>query len=198
MGEAIEVLKAAEYDLIILETSGIGQSDTEILDHSDVSLYVMTPEFGAATQLEKIDMLDFADLVAINKFDKRGSLDALRDVKKQYVRNHQLWDTPADQLPVYGTIASQFNDPGTNKLYKAVMDTLVEKTGADLKSTFEMGDEMSEKIFVIPPARTRYLSEISENNRAYDKKADDQVEVAQKLYGIYKTLESRFRHCSTI
>merc|ERR1711939_1046560 len=89
--EAVEVLKKAEYDLIILETSGIGQSDTEIIDHSDVSLYVMTPEFGAATQLEKIDMLDFADIVAINKFDKRGALDALRDVKKQYQRNHQLW-----------------------------------------------------------------------------------------------------------
>jgi len=190
VAEAIEVLKAAEYDLIILETSGIGQSDTEILDHSDVSLYVMTPEFGAATQLEKIDMLDFADLVAINKFDKRGSLDALRDVKKQYVRNHHLWDTPSDQLPVYGTIASQFNDPGMNKLYRAIMDELLEKTGADLKSTFEVSDEMSEKIFVIPPARTRYLSEISENNRHYDKKADQQIEVAQKLYGIFKTIHS--------
>ena len=111
VSEAIEVLKAAQYDIIILETSGIGQSDTEILDHSDVSLYVMTPEFGAATQLEKIDMLDFADLVAINKFDKRGALDALRDVKKQYMRNNNLWDTPQDDLPVYGTIASQFNDP---------------------------------------------------------------------------------------
>ena len=116
VAEAIEVLKAAEFDIIILETSGIGQSDTEILEHSDTSLYVMTPEFGAATQLEKIDMLDFADLVSINKFDKRGSLDALRDVKKQYMRNHQLWDTPQDDLPVYGTIASQFNDPGMNTL----------------------------------------------------------------------------------
>ncbi|QNJ96785.1 methylmalonyl-CoA mutase family protein [Constantimarinum furrinae] len=190
VSEAIEVLKAAEYDLIILETSGIGQSDTEILDHSDVSLYVMTPEFGAATQLEKIDMLDFADLVAINKFDKRGSLDALRDVKKQYMRNHQLWDTPQDDLPVYGTIASQFNDPGMNKLYKAIMDEIVKKTDSDLKSSYEISDEMSEKIFVIPPARTRYLSEISENNRAYDQKAEEQAEVAQKLYGIYKTMQS--------
>ena len=190
VSEAIEVLKAADYDLIILETSGIGQSDTEILEHSDVSLYVMTPEFGAATQLEKIDMLDFADLVAINKFDKRGSLDALRDVKKQYMRNHQLWDTPQDELPIFGTIASQFNDPGMNTLYKAIMDTLVEKAEAKLESSFTISDEMSEKIFVIPPARTRYLSEISENNRAYDKNADAQVEVAQKLYGIYKTIES--------
>ncbi|NGZ88994.1 methylmalonyl-CoA mutase family protein [Psychroflexus maritimus] len=188
--EAVEVLKAASYDLIILETSGIGQSDTEILDHSDVSLYVMTPEFGAATQLEKIDMLDFADLVAINKFDKRGAKDALRDVKKQYQRNHQLWDAKLDTLPVYGTIASQFNDPGMNILYKHIMDQMAEKTKAELKSNYQITDEMSEKIFVIPPARTRYLSEISENNRAYDQKANQQVEVAQKLYGIFKTLES--------
>ncbi len=188
VNEAVEVLKAAEYDLIILETSGIGQSDTEIIEHSDVSLYVMTPEFGAATQLEKIDMLDFADLVAINKFDKRGSLDALRDVKKQYMRNNNLWDIPQDELPVFGTIASQFNDPGMNTLYKAVMDKLVEKTDTDLKSTFTISNEMSEKIFVIPPARTRYLSEIAENNRAYDKKASEQAEVAQKLYGVFKTI----------
>ena len=190
VNEAVEVLKAAEYDLIILETSGIGQSDTEIIEHSDVSLYVMTPEFGAATQLEKIDMLDFADLVAINKFDKRGSLDALRDVKKQYMRNNNLWDVHQDDLPVFGTIASQFNDPGMNTLYKAIMDKLVEKIDSDLKSTFTISNEMSEKIFVIPPSRTRYLSEIAESNRAYDKKADEQVEVTQKLYGIYKTLES--------
>ena len=188
--EAVEILKAAQYDLIILETSGIGQSDTEILEHSDVSLYVMTPEFGAATQLEKIDMLDFADLVAVNKFDKRGAQDALRDVKKQYQRNHQLWETKVDDLPIFGTIASQFNDPGMNTLYKAVMDTLVEKTNADLKSSFEISKEMSEKIYIIPPARTRYLSEISENNRNYDKTAAAQVEIAQKLYGIFKTIET--------
>ncbi|WP_411768333.1 methylmalonyl-CoA mutase family protein [Winogradskyella sp. A3E31] len=190
VNEAVEVLKAAEYDIIILETSGIGQSDTEILEHSDVSLYVMTPEFGAATQLEKIDMLDFADLVAINKFDKRGAKDALRDVKKQYMRNHNLWHADPNDMPVFGTIASQFNDPGMNTLYKAIMDKIVEKTDADLKSTFEISKEMSEKIFVIPPARTRYLSEIAENNRAYDKTADEQVEVAQRLYGIYKTISS--------
>ncbi|WP_242203758.1 methylmalonyl-CoA mutase family protein [Aestuariivivens insulae] len=190
VNEAIAVLKAAEYDLIILETSGIGQSDTEIIEHSDVSLYVMTPEFGAATQLEKIDMLDFADLVAINKFDKRGAQDALRDVKKQYMRNHNLWDKAQEDLPVYGTIASQFNDPGMNKLYRAVMDTLVEKAYADLISKFEVSEEMSEKIFVIPPHRTRYLSEIAENNRAYDAKVSLQAEVAQKLYGIYKTILS--------
>ncbi|MDB4088146.1 methylmalonyl-CoA mutase family protein [Flavobacteriales bacterium] len=191
VAEALLILKAANYDLIILETSGIGQSDTEIMDHSDVSLYVMTPEFGAATQLEKIDMLDFADLVAINKFDKRGSLDALRDVKKQYMRNNNLWDTHQDDLPVFGTIASQFNDPGMNTLYKAIMDKVVEKTEAkDLVSKINITDEMSEKIFVIPPARIRYLSEIAENNRAYDEVSKEQSEIAQKLFGIYKTLES--------
>ncbi|MCV2487201.1 methylmalonyl-CoA mutase family protein [Flavobacterium sp. SH_e] len=190
VAEAIQVLKAAKYDLIILETSGIGQSDTEIMDHSDVSLYVMTPEFGAATQLEKIDMLDFADLVALNKFDKRGALDALRDVKKQYQRNHNLWDKSPDEMPVFGTIASQFNDPGMNTLYKAIMDKVVEKTASDLKSTFEITKEMSEKIFVIPPGRTRYLSEIAENNRNYDETAIAQQKVAQKLYGIFKTIES--------
>ena len=150
----------------------------------------MTPEFGAATQLEKIDMLDFADLVALNKFDKRGALDAVRDVKKQYMRNNNLWHIHMDDMPVYGTIASQFNDPGMNTLYKSIMDKLVEKTSADLKSTLEITKEMSEKIFVIPPARVRYLSEIAERNRSYDKKVNDQVIVAQKLYGIHQTIES--------
>ena len=190
VNEAVQVLKAAEFDLIILETSGIGQSDTEIIEHSDTSLYVMTPEFGAATQLEKIDMLDFADLVAINKFDKRGALDAIRDVKKQYMRNNNLWDVHMDDMPVIGTIASQFNDPGMNTLYKRIMDKLVEKTKADLHSKMEITTAMSEKIFVIPPARVRYLSEIAENNRSYDDKVDEQVVVAQKLYGIHLTIAS--------
>jgi len=190
VNEAVEVLKAAEYDFIILETSGIGQSDTEIIEHSDISLYVMTPEFGAATQLEKIDMLDFADIVAINKFDKRGALDALRDVKKQYMRNNNLWDIPQEDLPIFGTIASQFNDPGMNTLYKSIMDKLVEKTNLGLASSMKITKEMSKKIFVIPPARVRYLSEIAENNRAYDKDVDEQVVVAQKLYGIYQTILS--------
>lgn len=191
VGDAVNVLKAAGFDLIILETSGIGQSDTEILDYSDVSLYIMTPEFGAATQLEKIDMLDFADIVAINKFDKRGAQDALRDVRKQYRRNHNLWETPEEELPVYGTIASQFNDPGTNRLYRAVMDKIVEKTGKEtLRSHFVITAEMSEKIYIIPPGRTRYLSEITENNRKYNAWAEKQAAVAEKLYGIAKTVES--------
>ncbi len=190
VAEALDILKASDFDLIILETSGIGQSDTEIMDHSDVSLYVMTPEFGAATQLEKIDMLDFADMVALNKFDKRGALDAIRDVKKQYMRNHNLWDVNPDDLPVFGTIASQFNDPGMNSLYKALMDKIVEKTNSELVSTFEITSEMSEKIFVIPPSRTRYLSEISENNRAYDKWVDEQVVVVEKLYGLQSSIET--------
>jgi methylmalonyl-CoA mutase len=188
--EAITVLKAAGYDLIILETSGIGQSDTEILDHSNVSLYVMTPEYGAATQLEKIDMLDFADVIALNKFDKRGALDALRDVKKQFQRNHQLWTSKVEDMPVFGTIASQFNDPGTNQLYKHIIDTIVSKTGADLKSNFAITREMSEKIFVIPPHRTRYLSEIAENNRKYDAWVFEQREVAQQLFALKKSIDT--------
>ncbi|MCU0421288.1 MAG: methylmalonyl-CoA mutase family protein [Bacteroidia bacterium] len=188
--EAIDIVKAAQFDLIILETSGIGQSDTEIMDHSDVALYVMTPEYGAATQLEKIDMLDFADIIAINKFDKKGALDALRDVKKQYQRNHKLFDQKPEDMPVYGTIASQFNDPGMNSLYKAVMDKVVEKTKADLNSTFHISDEMSEKIYIIPPSRTRYLSEISENNRNYDKWVNKQCELADKLHGLTSTIDT--------
>lgn len=188
--EAVDIVRSAHFDLIILETSGIGQSDTEIIEHSNLSLYVMTPEYGAATQLEKIDMLDFADVIALNKFDKRGAMDALRDVKKQYKRNHKLFGAADEELPVFGTIASQFNDPGMNRLYKVVMDKLVEKTNrTDLKSELVVGDEMSEKIFIIPPDRTRYLSEIAENNRKYDKWTNEQAEVAQRLYSIQKSIE---------
>ncbi|HRF75754.1 MAG TPA: methylmalonyl-CoA mutase family protein [Chitinophagales bacterium] len=183
--EAVKILKAAQFDLIILETSGIGQSDTEITEHSNVSLYVMTPEYGAASQLEKIDMLDFADLIAINKFDKRGAQDALRDVRKQFQRNHKLFDVETEKMPVFATIASQFNDPGTNQLYRHLMDTIKEKAKVDLHSDFHITDEMSKKIFIIPPQRTRYLAEISENNRAYDKKVVEQKTVAQNLYALH-------------
>lgn len=179
--DALNVLKAAGFDLIILETSGIGQSDTQIVEHADLSLYVMTPEYGAATQLEKIDMLDYADVVVLNKFDKRGALDALRDVKKQYKRNHGLWETPDEDLPVFGTIASQFNDPGMNRLYAAVMARLAEKN-ARLQSSLEFPSSTGEKVFVIPPGRTRYLSEIADTNRNYDTWANEQSAIAQKIY----------------
>ena len=188
--DAVNILKAADYDLIILETSGIGQSDTQITDYGDLNMYVMTPEYGAATQLEKIDMLDFADIVVINKFDKRGAMDALRDVKKQFQRNQKLFDKKPDDMPVFGTIASQFNDPGTNTMYRSLIDIIAKKTGANLESHFEISNEMSEKIYIIPPARTRYLSEISENNRKYDKWAKDQANIAQKLFGIKMTIET--------
>ena len=189
VSEALNVLRAAEFDLIILETSGIGQSDTEIMEHSDVALYIMTPEFGAATQLEKIDMLDFADVVAINKSDKRGALDALRDVRKQFKRNHDLWEAKDDDLPVIGTIASQFNDPGTNVLYASLMSKLTEKTKADLKpgNVNEGFGVVSEKVFIIPPSRVRYLSEIAESNRSYDKWAERQASVAGRLEALLKS-----------
>tara|TARA_Y100000385_G_scaffold214758_1_gene223346 strand:- start:400 stop:3783 length:3384 start_codon:yes stop_codon:yes gene_type:complete len=190
VSEALHVLKAADFDLIILETSGIGQSDTEIEEFSDASLYVMTPEYGAATQLEKIDMLDFADVIALNKFDKRGALDAIRDVKKQYVRNHQIWDAKDQDIPVYGTIASQFNDPGMNTLYRAIIDKIMQKTGAKLISDFAPSKELSEKIFIIPPNRVRYLSEISESNRAYDKWVNQQVDIARKLHALKISITS--------
>jgi methylmalonyl-CoA mutase len=186
--DAVDVVRAADFDLIILETSGIGQSDTEIIEHSDASLYVMTPEYGAATQLEKIDMLDFADVIALNKFDKRGALDALRDVRKQFQRNHQLWDKPLDEMPVFGTIASQFNDPGMNRLYRAVLATVEAKTGVPFASQLETTKEDSEKIYIIPPHRTRYLSEIAETNRQYDQWVQKQADTAQQLYGIKQAI----------
>ncbi|MEO1263091.1 MAG: methylmalonyl-CoA mutase family protein [Bacteroidota bacterium] len=187
---AVEILKAAAYDLIILETSGIGQSDTEIVDHSDVSLYVMTPEFGAASQLEKIDMIDFADIIAINKFDKRGAQDALRDVRKQYQRAHQLWTQQVDDMPVHGTIASQFNDPGTNVLYAKLIDLVKAKSerSSDWQSELQVAEGMSEKIYIIPPKRIRYLSEISENNRRYDEWGIKQEKLARKLFSLNQTI----------
>ena len=188
--DAVDVTKAAGFDLIILETSGIGQSDTEIIEHSDLSLYVMTPEYGAATQLEKIDMLDFADLIALNKFDKRGALDALRDVQKQYQRNHQRWNDKPETMPVFGTIASQFNDPGMNRLYRSVIDAIVSRTQAPLESQFAASGEMSEKIFIIPPHRTRYLSEITDTIRQYDDWVEEQSALAQQLYAFHESIHA--------
>ncbi|NKB87640.1 MAG: methylmalonyl-CoA mutase [Acidobacteria bacterium] len=186
---ALDICKAAQFDLIILETSGIGQSDTEIVDHSDVSLYVMTAGYGAATQLEKIDMLDFADMVAINKFDKRGSLDALRDVRKQFKRNHHLFDASDDDVPVYGTIASQFNDPGTNRLYEALLKHVAEKTGAPLDPDLGLPTGDSSKVQVIPADRVRYLAEIADNSDRYDKFVARQAELARGMYQLRGAIE---------
>jgi methylmalonyl-CoA mutase len=186
---AVNILKSAGYDLVVLETSGIGQSDTEIVDHSDVSLYVMTPDYGAATQLEKIDMLDFADVIAINKFDKRGAPDALRDVKKQYQRNHNYWEQPVDEMPVVGTIASQFNDPGTNQLYFKLLDIISDRSKVSFKSNLKITTEESEKMYIIPPRRVRYLSEIAENNRHYDEWASKQSSIASQLYALQKSAD---------
>ena len=182
---AIDLCKAAQFDLIVVETSGIGQSDTEITDHSDASLYVMTAEYGAATQLEKIDMLDYADLVAINKFDKRGSLDAMRDVKKQVQRARELWEASPDDMPVHGTIASQFNDAGTNRLYLALMSKIVERTGAPLGPGGDLARADGEKRSVIPPDRVRYLDEIKESAARFDAWVERQAALARTLYQLH-------------
>ncbi|TVR77192.1 MAG: methylmalonyl-CoA mutase [Chitinophagaceae bacterium] len=192
--DALQIVKSAGFDLIILETSGIGQSDTEIIDHSDLSLYVMTPEYGAATQLEKIDMLDFADVVALNKFDKRGAMDALRDVKKQFKRNHGLWEANEDDLPVFGTIASQFNDPGMNNLYLNLMKSITQKTGKAFNTGMVFTGELSEKIHIIPPSRVRYLSEIAETINRYDSKAREQAEIAEKMQHLEETQSLLEKH----
>ena len=187
--QSIDVCKAAGYDLVIVETSGIGQSDTEITEHSDVALYVMTAEYGAQTQLEKIDMLDFADVIAINKFDHRGSQDALRDVRKQYKRNHDIFAAADDTLPVYGTIASQFNDPGMNALHAKLMLAIGEKTGVEFPTEFSPDTHVTDRHFVIPPERVRYLAEIVEHSERYDEWVDEQCAVARRLYQLRGTID---------
>ena len=184
--DAISILKASKFDLIILETSGIGQSDTEILDHSDISLYVMTPEYGAATQLEKIDMLDFADVIAINKFDRRGALDALRDVKKQYQRNNNLFSQKIDLMPVFGTIASQFNDSGLSFLYNFILKKFVEKNFSNFSLVYPEV-QTYDRICIIPQKRIRYLSEISEENRKYNNWVEVQKNIASDIYNLIAT-----------
>ena len=180
--DAIDVVKAAGFDLIIVETSGIGQGDARIVDIADASLYVMTCEFGAPTQLEKIDMLDFADLVALNKFERKGAEDALRNVRKQYRRNRNLFQGSDEELPVYGTIAAQFNDPGTNVLYRALLDTLNAKKGLNWCSKMEITEKESLKKYIIPPDRVHYLGEIVLAARSYRKRVKEQSITARRLF----------------
>lgn len=184
ISDAVCIVKNAGFDLVILESSGIGQSDTEIVDYADLSLYVMTPEYGAASQLEKIDMLDFADVIAINKSDKRGAADALRDVKKQFVRNHKRWDDEPDSLPVFATRASQFNDAGVNRLFNLLISLMNAKAGKDFK-TFEIGaGEEQGASAIIPPSRVRYLSEISDTVRNYNALTDRLAKEAAELQSL--------------
>lgn len=186
LGEAIGVLKAAGYDLILVETAGIGQGDAAIVPLVDVAVYVMTAEFGAPTQLEKIDMLDFADIVVVNKFDRKGSEDALRHVRKQYQRNHGLFDRKLEDMPVYGTIASRFHDDGVTALYQGLLDVIGEKVGVHWKSLMPRvaAKVPSSRAIVVPAERARYLAEIAETVRAYRRWAHEQARAAEELWRI--------------
>ncbi|TBR77315.1 MAG: methylmalonyl-CoA mutase, partial [Burkholderiaceae bacterium] len=181
--DVIAACKVAEFDLIVVETSGIGQGDAAIVQHVDVPMYVMTPEFGAASQLEKIDMLDFAEFVAINKFDRKGALDALRDVAKQVQRNKEAWTTPPDQMPVFGTMAARFNDDGVTALYQALLPRLVELGLPAAKSTLPGVSvrHSTNQTPVVPAARTRYLAEISDTVRGYKRRAREQAQLAREI-----------------
>lgn len=189
VAEALWVLKAAAFDLIIVETAGIGQSDSQVTEIADIALYVMTPEYGAATQLEKIDMIDYADLIAINKFDKRSALDALRDVRKQYQRSHGLWSSPLEAMPVFGTIASQFNDEGTNALYRAFIELARSRFGLEWTTDVEHTSPVSTRMTIIPPERSRYLAEIVETNKRYDAHVERQAALARRLYQLRGAME---------
>lgn len=183
--DAIQICASEGYDLIILESAGVGQSDASILDFCDLSLYVMTPEYGAASQLEKINMLDYADLIAINKFDKNGALDALHDVRKQYKRNHGLFQAKDEDLPIIGTIAAQFNDPGVNDLFDKMLEAIETKTGHRFGETGKIASgATSQKATVIPSRRVRYLAEIAESNRHYDAWVTAQSAIASRLYKV--------------
>ena len=181
--EAIAICKQHQFDLIILESAGVGQSDASIVDHCDVSLYVMTPEYGAASQLEKINMLDYADVVALNKADKPGAKDALHDIRKQYKRNHGLWDASDDDLPILATVSSQFNDAGVNKLFFMLMKKVF---GEDVKKPIHTLTAISSVI--IPPSRVRYLSEIADEVRKYNQLVEEQSTLASNLYKLHGSL----------
>ncbi len=187
--EAISAVKAAGYDLIIAETAGIGQGDSSIADLVDMSMYVMTSEFGAASQLEKIDMLDFADLVVVNKFEKRGGEDAVRDVRKQVQRNRKAFDRDPSEMPVFGTIASKFNDDGITSLYHAILDTIHTKTGVTYEPRLPRPESKtsSSKTIIIPPERTRYLSEIADSIRQYHQKTHDQSQALRTFWHLQET-----------
>lgn len=182
IGDVLDVVRVAGYDLIIVETSGIGQGDAEITKFTDLSMYVMTSEFGAPTQLEKIDMIDFADVIAINKFERKGSEDALRQVQKQYQRSRELWDEPIEKMPVYGTIASQFNDKGTNALFAALVHIINEKTGSAWETGYEQFAKTQKQDVIIPNDRRYYLREITDTVRGYHKKTEQQVAFARRLF----------------
>ncbi len=185
--DALDVVRASGFDLIIIETSGIGQGDASVVSICDLAMYVMTAEFGAPTQLEKIDMLDFADLVAINKFERKGSEDALRNVKKQYRRNRNLFEAPDEEIPVYGTIASQFNDPGVSVLYLQLLAKMNQKKGLDWQSKLTITDGDSLSKTVISADRIHYLGEIAKAVRDYRSEAKQQSEVARSLYQLRST-----------
>ena len=184
LGDAIDTVKAAGFDLIIAETAGIGQGDSSITDLVDVSMYVMTSEFGAASQLEKIDMLDFADLVVVNKYEKRGGEDAVRDVRKQVQRNRKAFNTDTAEMPVFGTIASKFNDDGVSSLYHALFETIHVKTGIKFNPQLPKPTTKtsSSKTIIIPPERTRYLSEIADATRDYHQHTKKQSETLRNFW----------------
>jgi methylmalonyl-CoA mutase len=190
--EVINLYLKAGFDLIIVETSGIGQSGAEIVELTDIQLYVMTSEYGAATQLEKINMLDLADLIVLNKFEKKGSKDALRDIRKQLQRNSGQWQTDLTEMPVYPTIASKFNDEGVNRLFSALIKKIKVQYGLDWSTIVYMLSEPATEIQnqgIIPAKRVRYLSEIAETVRSYHKWVQQQMEVATKWGQLKGTIQ---------